>query len=404
MLSCDSNFGENGHSSYTEDKIYNIPIRLTPIGLKRRPLMGLLLQNVDKIVGRENYLKDINLEFEFGSRNVLLGRTLAGKTSLLRIMAGLDRPTKGKVLIDGRDVTGVSVRKRSVAMVYQQFINYPSLTVYKNIASPLKVSGVPKAEIDRRVRETAEMLHLEDLLDRLPAELSGGQQQRIAIARALVKDAQLLLLDEPLVNLDYKLREELRIELQDIFEQREAIVVYTTTEPTEALMLGGKVVVIDEGQVLQTGVTPKVYHNPATTKVAEVFSDPPINYLACSVQKGGASLGGDIEFPLSGHLKSLPAAQYIFGIRSNHLSLNRTSAQDAELRANVTLSEINGSETFIHVNYDNSQLVLQEDGVYPHRIGTEISIYVNPSNFFVFDEAGALVASPIRKAPEKLLD
>ena len=190
--------------------------------------MSISLQNIDKIAGRETHLKDINLEFESGSRNVLLGRTLAGKTSLLRIMAGIDRPTHGKILIDGKDVTGVSVRKRSVAMVYQQFINYPSLTVYKNIASPLKVGGVPKAEIDRRVRETAKMLHLEDLFDRLPAELSGGQQQRVAIARALVKDAQLLLLDEPLVNLDYKLREELRIELQEIFEQREAVVVYTT--------------------------------------------------------------------------------------------------------------------------------------------------------------------------------
>jgi glycerol transport system ATP-binding protein len=187
--------------------------------------MGISLQDVDKIVGREIHLKNINLEFESGSRNVLLGRTLAGKTSLLRIMAGIDRPSHGKILIDGKDTTGLWVRKRSVAMVYQQFINYPSLTVYKNIASPLKVSGVPKAEIDRRVRETAEMLHIDDLLDRLPAELSGGQQQRISIARALVKDAQLLLLDEPLVNLDYKLREELRIELQEIFERREAIVV-----------------------------------------------------------------------------------------------------------------------------------------------------------------------------------
>jgi glycerol transport system ATP-binding protein len=180
--------------------------------------MGLSLQNIDKVVGRETHLKDINLALEPGSRNVLLGRTQAGKTSLLRIMAGIDRPTKGKILIDDRNVTRVSVRKRSVAMVYQQFINYPSLTVFKNIASPLKVSGVPRAEIDRRVRETAAMLHLEDLLDRLPAELSGGQQQRIAIARALVKEAQLLLLDEPLVNLDYKLREELRMELQEIFE------------------------------------------------------------------------------------------------------------------------------------------------------------------------------------------
>jgi len=358
--------------------------------------MGLSLQNIDKIVGRDVHLNDISLEFETGSRNVLLGHTLAGKTSLLRIMAGIDRPTHGKIMIDGKDVTGVSVRKRSVAMVYQQFINYPSLTVYKNIASPLKVSGVPKTEIDRRVRETAEMLHIEDLLNRLPAELSGGQQQRIAIARALIKDAQLLLLDEPLVNLDYKLREELRIELQEIFELREAIVVYTTTEPTEALMLGGNVVVLDEGRILQTGLTPDVYHNPATTKVAEVFSDPPINYLPCTVQNRTARLGKDIEFPLIDHLQSLSAAQYIFGVRSNHLSLNRISAEDTEIRTKVDLAEINGSETFIHVNHESSKLVVQEDGVHPYRMGTEVSIYVNPSCFFVFDEAGVLVGSPTR--------
>ena len=365
--------------------------------------MGLSLQNIDKIVGREIYLKDISLEFKSGSRNVLLGRTLAGKTSLLRIMAGIDRPTRGKIFIDGQDVTGRWVRKRSVAMVYQQFINYPSLTVYKNIASPLKVSGVPKTEIDRRVRETAHMLHIDDLLDRLPAELSGGQQQRIAIARALVKDAQLLLLDEPLVNLDYKLREELRIELQDIFEQREAIVVYTTTEPAEALMLGGNVIVMDEGRVLQTGATPDVYHNPANTKVAEVFSDPPINYLPCVIEGQTARLGQDIEFGLTNHLQSLPSGHYKFGIRSNHLSLARSSAEDTEIRTKVQLAEINGSETFIHAYHNSFQLVVQEDGVHPHRMGTEISIYVHPSRIFVFDKAGDLVASPAGMAVEKQL-
>ena len=363
--------------------------------------MGLSLQNIDKIIGREIHLKDVSLDFESGSRNVLLGRTLAGKTSLLRIMAGIDRPTHGKILIDGKDITGVWVRKRSVAMVYQQFINYPSLTVYKNIASPLKVSGVAKAEIDRRVRETAKMLHIDNLLDRLPAELSGGQQQRIAIARALVKDAQLLLLDEPLVNLDYKLREDLRIELQEIFERREAIVVYTTTEPTEALMLGGNVVVIDEGRVLQTGATPDVYHNPANTKVAEVFSDPPINYLPCTVAGQTARLGENTGFKLTNHLQSLPAGQYTFGVRSNHLSLRRTSTEDTKIRTKVQLAEINGSETFIHANYDNSRLVVQEDGVLPHRMGTEISIYVHPSSFFVFDQAGVLVASPVGNTHEK---
>ncbi len=356
--------------------------------------MSLSLRNIHRIVGREVYLADIQLDFEPGSRNVVLGRTLAGKTSLLRIMAGIDRPTRGQILIDGKDVTGVWVRKRSVAMVYQQFINYPSLTVYKNIASPLKVSGMRRAEIDRRVRKTAEMLHIDDLLDRLPAELSGGQQQRIAIARALVKDAQLLLLDEPLVNLDYKLREELRIELQEIFEQRKAIVVYTTTEPAEALMLGGNVVVMDEGRIVQTGATPDVYHNPATTKVAEVFSDPPINYLSCTVRERTVRLGQDVAFPLTNHLQSLPAGQYIFGVRSNHLSLKRRSAEDTEIRTKVELAEINGSETFIHFNYDGSRLVVQEDGVHPYRMGKDISIYVNPSSFFVFNEAGVLVTSP----------
>ncbi|MEX1328153.1 MAG: ABC transporter ATP-binding protein [Desulfobacterales bacterium] len=365
--------------------------------------MGLSLQNIDKIVGRETHLKDISLEFESGSRNVLLGRTLAGKTSLLRIMAGIDRPTRGKIFIDGKDTTGVWVRKRSVAMVYQQFINYPSLNVYKNIASPLKVSGVPKTEIDRRVRETAEKLRIEDLLDRLPAELSGGQQQRIAIARALVKDAQLLLLDEPLVNLDYKLREELRIELQEIFEQREAVVVYTTTEPTEALMLGGNVVVLDEGRILQTGLTPDVYHNPATTKVAEVFSDPPINYLSCTVRDQTARLGDDFEFPLIDHMQTLSAGQYIFGVRSNHLFLSRMSKEDSEIQAKVEMSEINGSETFIHVHYNDSPLVIQEYGIKPRRMGEEIRIYVNPSCFFVYDEAGTLVASPGRSSIEQRL-
>jgi glycerol transport system ATP-binding protein len=356
--------------------------------------MSLILKNVDKIVGKETHLKDIDLEFKLGSRNVVLGRTLAGKTSLLRIMAGLDRPTKGKIFIDGKDITGVSVRKRSVAMVYQQFINYPSFTVYKNIASPLKTRGTNKGEVDRRVRGIAEILHIEDLLERLPNELSGGQQQRVAIARALVKDTELLLLDEPLVNLDYKLREELRIELQDIFKKGKAIVVYTTTEPTEALMLGGNIVVLDEGRVLQIGPTPEVYRNPSTTKVAEVFSDPPINFLKGTVLANSARLGQEITIPLNGNLLPLTDGNYTFGVRSNHLFLSRNDQEDSEIPATVELTEINGSETFIHANYDGSRLIVQEKGIRSVHIGVEITIYFNPRSFFVYDGAGALVASP----------
>jgi len=197
--------------------------------------MGLSLRNIQKTMDGEVHLSNIDLNIDSGYKTVVLGRTLSGKTSLLRIMAGLDHPTKGSLFIDDKDVTGVSVRKRSIAMVYQQFINYPSFTVFDNIASPLKVAKIPKDKLRKRVMEVADILHITDMLDKLPAELSGGQQQRTAIARALVKDVELLLLDEPLVNLDYKLREELQTELQEIFKQRDAMVVYTTTEPGEAL-------------------------------------------------------------------------------------------------------------------------------------------------------------------------
>ncbi len=360
--------------------------------------MSLSLQEITKTVGRETHINNVSLSFESGSRNILLGRTLAGKTSLLRLMAGLDRPTFGRIMTNGKDVTGKSVRKRSVAMVYQQFINYPSLTVFNNIASPLKLAKVDKSEIDRRVRSTAEMLHLEGLLDRLPSELSGGQQQRVAIARALVKETDLLLLDEPLVNLDYKLREELREELQDIFETRESIVVYTTTEPTEALMLGGNIVVMDEGRVLQTGPTPEVYHHPNTTKVAEVFSDPPINFLSGTVRDGVARMGRDINIPLIHHMHSLKDGDYGFGVRSNHLFVNRRSSEDVEIPATVELTEINGSETFIHATHDTFELVIQEKGVRSVQSGVEITIHVSPNCFFVYDKTGALVASPTPEA------
>ena len=168
-------------------------------------------------------------------------------------------------------------------------------------------------------------------------------------------------------------------------------------------MLGGNIVVIDEGRILQTGPTPEVYHNPKTTKVAEVFSDPPINYITCTVQEGTAYMAQDVKIPLEGHLSGLSDGNYTFGIRSNHFFLSRNGKEDVEIRTKVELAEINGSETFIHVTYDSSSLVVQEDGVHPHRMGTEVFIYVNPSNFFVFDEAGVLVASPARKPFEKRL-
>lgn len=361
--------------------------------------MGLTLDGIDKRVEGEDHLSDMTLDLQSGSKNVILGRTLAGKTTMLRIMAGLDRPTAGRVLIDGRDVTGVSVRQRSVAMVYQQFINYPSFTVYNNIASPLKVGGTDKKEIDKKVTEAARLLHLDNMMDRLPSELSGGQQQRLAIARALVKDADLLLLDEPLVNLDYKLREELLEELQQIFEKRDAIVVYTTTEPSEALKLGGHIAVIDEGRILQTGPTSEVYRNPASVKVAELFSDPPINLIEGELSDGKIRLGTDISVPAERAYPTLKPGRYRFGIRPNHLYLARRSDRDVKLKSRVEISEINGSETFIHFSFTGCQMVLQEVGIDTRKPGSEIEAYVDPDNFFVYSPDGELVIAPGGSGP-----
>ena len=256
--------------------------------------MSVTLEHVTRTVDGIPTIRDVSLTLERGTLSVLLGPTLSGKTSIMRLLAGLDRPTTGRVLVDGKDVTGVDVRQRSVAMVYQQFINYPSLTVYENIASPLRVQGRPREEIDRRVQEAAKLLRLEPYLKRTPLQLSGGQQQRTAIARALVKGADLVLLDEPLANLDYKLREELRAELPRIFEASGAIFVYATTEPSEALLLGGDTVCMWEGEVLQAGDTSKVYRHPDTLRVAQVFSDPPLNIVGIEKKNGSVQYAGGI--------------------------------------------------------------------------------------------------------------
>ena len=357
--------------------------------------MALRLENITRTVDGEMYIDNLSLTLEPGGFNVLLGRTLAGKTSLMRLMAGLDKPNAGRILMNDVDVTKLPVQKRKVAMVYQQFINYPSMTVYKNIASPLKLAGLKKQEIDKRVREAAELLHIEDLLKRLPGELSGGQQQRTAMARALVKDADLLLFDEPLVNLDYKLREELRVEMREIFKKRRAVAVYATTEPVEALTLGGHTAVIDEGRLLQFGPTVEVYQQPASVRVGEVFSDPPINLLPGQLQQDQLLLGEDIPAPCAPHLQPLGAGGYRFGVRANHLYMRRQSERDIEIAARVELAEISGSETFVHVRHGVTALVVQEEGALILRPGAEVKVYLDPGRLFAFDpEDGRLKASP----------
>lgn len=353
--------------------------------------MSLVLENITRSVDGEYWIKEANLELEPGSFNVLLGRTLAGKTTLMRLMAGLDRPSSGKLFFDGKDVTGIPVRERNVSMVYQQFINYPNLTVYENIASPLRLEKLPKDHIDARVMETAQMLHIEPFLKRYPLELSGGQQQRTAMARALVKDADIILFDEPLVNLDYKLREELRQEMRELFATRNTIAVYATTEPNEALALGGNVVLMHEGEVIQSGPTPHVYHNPASVTCAELFGEPPINLIKGKVSDKTVSFSDHIHFPLNDDLGDLSPGGYEFGIRPNHLTLVPNNDDDLELAVEVELAEISGSETFLHVRSRDMSMVLHLPGVHEYTVDSRINIYVPTHKLYVFSEQQQLI-------------
>ena len=359
----------------------------------------LELDGVEKRVGDEVHVADVSLRFATGTLNVLLGPTLSGKTTLMRLMAGLDKPTAGRVLVNGEDVTAVSVRKRDVAMVYQQFINYPALTVRENIASPMRIAGRAKAEIDATVRRVADLLKLTPFLDRLPLQLSGGQQQRTALARALAKDARLVLLDEPLANLDYKLREELRAELPKIFGASGAVFVYATAEAEEALLLGGNVAVLEEGRVTEFGPTLDVYRRPRLLATARGMSDPPLNWVR--VRKLGGVFRAKLpdepdpdadDVPVPAAFSHLADGAYIIAIRPHHLSLVSTGANDVELDGWVSAVEITGSEDVSCGCAASTTSSWWRTGCIIFARGAMIPVHFDLTRLMVFDDDGARVA------------
>ena len=355
----------------------------------------LELRNVAKMAGSEYHIHPTNLVLQAGTLNVLLGPTLSGKTSLMRLMAGLDKPTSGTVHFDGIDVTGLPVQKRSVAMVYQQFINYPAMSVYENIASPMRIAGKDAATIDREVRKAAELMKLTPYLDRLPLNLSGGQQQRTAIARAIVKDARLVLLDEPLANLDYKLREELREELPRLFAASGSIFVYATTEPSEALLLGGNTASLSEGRISQFGPTIDVYRNPADLVTARTFADPPLNTIDLVRSGNTLQRNGETILQLPDHLARVPEGPCVIAFQPHHLSVARRHDTSSALKARVIISEIAGSESFIHVEAVGSRWVMLEHGIHDIDPDTMVDLFVDTRHLMAFDTAGQSIAHAV---------
>ena len=353
--------------------------------------MTLEIQDVTKRVGAEIHIHETSLRFLPGHFNVLLGETNAGKTTLMKLMAGLDQPTSGNVLIDGVDVTKQSTQDRQISFVHQFFVNYPHLSVYENIASPLRLARISPSEIDRRVREVADLMKLTPMLERRPQELSGGQQQRTALARAIVKDSKVVFLDEPLANLDYKLREELRSELPQLFADRGAVVIYATSEPAEALMLGGCTATLHEGRVSQFGETSDVYRNPVNLTTAQVFSDPPLNTAVVTKAGGRCTLNTEVSWELSGPQSQLADGEYMIGVRPHHV-LPTAISEGVAITGSVQVTELSGSESVAHFRVGEGSWVSQSEGIHPYQVGESHTFFMDVSKCFFFAADGRLVA------------
>ena len=354
--------------------------------------MTIELKDASKVVRGITHIKPTSLVMQTGHFNVLLGQTGAGKTSLIKLMAGLDPLAAGQIVMGGEDVSQLSTQKRNISLVHQFFVNYPHMSVFENIASPLRVAGMAQSEIDGRVQEAADILQLGPMLNRRPDELSGGQQQRCALARAIAKESRAVFLDEPLANLDYKLREELREQLPELFAGRGAVVVYATSEPEEALLLGGHTALMDDGMVTQFGPTAEIYRKPATLTAARVFSDPPIN--VAEIQKTGprAEMASGVTWDIPGPAAELADGTYHVAIRPHHVSPVQVSPDNITLWGKVQVTELSGSDSSAHFQMGQDSWVSLAHGVHPYNVGEDHAFYMDITKAFYFAPDGSLVA------------
>ena len=356
--------------------------------------MNLITKNLIFKPENEYYLNDISLEFKPGYLYTLLGRTLSGKTSFLKTIAGLQPVDSGQITFAGKDFNSIPVWKRNVAMVYQQFINYPHLTVFDNIAFPLKQRKMKYSDIENEVSSAIKKVGLQGFEKRKIQELSGGQQQRVALARSLAKKATILLLDEPLVNLDYKLREDLRNEFKNIFSDdlsSQSILIYASTDPLEAMQLNGNIIVIDEGKIIQHDTAKEVFENPSNIKVAEITNEPAMNIVKGSIESKKIILNKNFQIELPDKLKTIKPGKYFFGLRASDIVLD-----DSGFPFVVDLAEISGSETILHLHHDNLKFVSLINEVKNFSNREKVMLKIVSKNLYVFNENGDIIFSPFR--------
>jgi sn-glycerol 3-phosphate transport system ATP-binding protein len=343
-----------------------------------------------RYAGGVTALNGLSLTVQDGEFLILVGPSGCGKSTALRLLAGLDKPTTGDIRIGGRVVNNLAPGERDIAMVFQNYALYPHMSVYRNLAYGLRQRRTPRAEVERRVRETAELLQITELLDRKPGQLSGGQRQRVAMGRALVREPQAFLLDEPLSNLDAKLRNQVRGDLKRLHREVPVTSIYVTHDQVEAMTLGDRLCVMSNGEVQQIGTTDDIYNRPANTFVAAFMGSPPMNLLPAVIRSGVLHIGGVVVTAVPS-----PDGPVTVGVRPEHLQLHTHYAQGM-VAARVDFTEPLGSHVLVTALVETRDAVLPDAAEQARVIvqapadtelesGTRIALVMPPARTYFFD-------------------
>ncbi len=369
-------------------------------------MQGIKLDRISKTFNKKKALDNVSMEIEEGSFVCLLGPTGSGKTTLLKILAGVETPSSGAVYFGGQDVTGLPPNKRTVSMVFENFALYPNMSVFQNIASPLVARKLPKKDIEKKVTETATFLKIDRLLRRRISQLSGGEMQRVAIARALCKEAKLVLFDEIFVNLDYKLRESMRIEFKELMDRVKLTSIFSTPDPEDAFMLADKVAIIHDGQIRQFDSKDTVYNHPIDLFTGAYFGHPEMNLVQCDItQKNGdvRLVSSLLEMPIHNEkLKTqLKTGRYSMGIRPEHVRMSQDGrangpvdgrAEEACRAGKILLTEVVGSDTIVHISVGEDTIEVFTPGICREDVDTGTYVSFDPRKIYLFDnETGRLI-------------
>ena len=355
----------------------------------------LKIEDLSKNFGTTEVLKKINLEIDEGNFLVLLGPSGCGKSTLLNIIAGLEIINEGNVYIDDYNVSKVEPKDRNIAMVFQSYALYPSMNVRENMIFGLKQAKTSKEKIQEQLEKVSKFLQVDQLLERKPSQLSGGQRQRVAIGRALVREPRIFLFDEPLSNLDAKLRVEMRREIKKLHQQLKTTVVYVTHDQTEAMSLGTNIAIMNHGVIQQNDTPENIYNKPNNTFVADFIGSPSMNLIAGSLKEKSDKIsfvaeGSNFEIPIKGYKFKDKSNQnnkeVFFGVRPEHIFSKKFNESDFEITLSAELSEYIGHEQIVTFNYSNQEILAKFPSTSKIEVNKELNLYFDLTQISIFDK------------------